>query len=123
MKKIETDKAPQALGPYSQGIEAGGFLFVSGQVPLCPKSGEMKRDIKEATRQSLANIKAILEAGGSNLNKVVKTTIFITKMEDFPLVNEIYAGYFSQHQPARSCVEVSDLPKGALVEIEAIALK
>lgn len=122
MKKIETTKAPGAIGPYSQAILEGNLIFVSGQLPLDPETGDLKLDIQEATKQSLENIKAILEEAGSGLDKVVKTTIFITNMKDFPLVNEVYGSYFTDHKPARSCVEVMSLPKGANVEIEAIAL-
>ena len=122
MKKIETKKAPGAIGPYSQGILGGNLIFVSGQLPLDPETGELKKDIREATKQSLENIKAILEEAGSSLDRVVKTTIFISNMEDFSLVNEAYGAYFTDHKPARSCVEVKSLPKGACLEIEAIAL-
>lgn len=123
MKTIETNKAPGAIGPYSQGIDTGSLVFVSGQIPTDPETGDLKVDIKEATKQSMENLKAVLEAGGTCLNKVIKTTIFITNMKNFPLVNEVYGAYFADHKPARSCVEVMSLPKGALVEIEAIAHK
>ncbi|WP_371362626.1 RutC family protein [Sporomusa rhizae] len=123
MKKIvNTEKAPKAIGPYSQAIAANGFLFVSGQIPVNPATGEVASSIKEQTQQSLDNIKAILAAEGKTLADVVKTTIFIKNMNDFALVNEVYGTAFAENPPARSCVEVARLPKDVLVEIEAIAL-
>ena len=120
---ISTDKAPGAVGPYSQAIRVGDLLFVSGQIPLDPKSGEMVgSEIQAQTRQALENLKAILESVGADMTNLVKTTVFITNMEEFPLMNEIYASFFESDPPARACVEVSNLPKGALVEIEAVAL-
>jgi 2-iminobutanoate/2-iminopropanoate deaminase len=123
MKKIVyTEKAPKAIGPYSQAIVANGFLFVSGQIPVNPTTGEVASSIKEQTQQSLDNIKAILAAEGKTIADVVKTTIFIKNMNDFTLVNEVYGNVFAETPPARSCVEVARLPKDVLVEIEAIAL-
>lgn len=124
MKKkiINTKKAPKAVGPYSQAVKVGNFLFTSGQIPLVPQTGELiSSDIKQATERCLENIKAILEEGGSSLENVVKTTVYVKNMSDFADVNEVYAKYFSKDMPARSCVEVK-LPKDALVEIEVIAL-
>lgn len=123
MKAIKTNKAPEALGPYSQGIEVDGYIFTSGQIPADPATGDLKADIKEATKQSMENIKAILEEAGSSLDKVIKTTIYLTNMKAFGDVNEVYGTYFTDHKPARSCVEVLSLPKGSLIEIEAIAKK
>jgi 2-iminobutanoate/2-iminopropanoate deaminase len=122
LNAINTDKAPKAIGPYSQAILAGAFLYVSGQLPTEPRSGGVIADeIEGQTKQVLENIKSILEAAGSNLAQVVKTTIFIKDMYDFPKINAIYARYFSGPYPARACVEVTRLPKDVLVEIEAIA--
>lgn len=123
MKAIKTNKAPEALGPYSQAIEVDGYIFTSGQIPADPATGDLKADIKEATKQSMENIKAILEEAGSSLDKVIKTTIYLTNMKAFGDVNEVYGTYFTGHKPARSCVEVLSLPKGSLIEIEAIAKK
>ncbi len=123
MKAIKTNKAPEALGPYSQAIEVDGYIFTSGQIPADPATGDLKADIKEATKQSMENIKAILEEAGSSLDKVIKTTIYLTNMKAFGDVNEVYGTYFTDHKPARSCVEVLSLPKGSLIEIEAIAKK
>lgn len=123
MKAIKTNKAPEALGPYSQAIEVDGYIFTSGQIPADPATGDLKADIKEATKQSMENIKAILEEAGSSLDKVLKTTIYLTNMKAFGDVNEVYGTYFTDHKPARSCVEVLSLPKGSLIEIEAIAKK
>lgn len=123
MKYIETKKAPAAIGPYSQGIEIGDFIFTSGQIPLNPATGELETDIKSATKQSLENVKAILEESGSGLDKVIKVTVFITNMDDFSAVNEVYGEYFTNHKPARSCLAVKTLPKNSVVEIEAIAYK
>lgn len=120
---ISTEKAPKAIGPYSQGIKGGNLIFTSGQLPIDPKTGALVQDdIKLATRQSIENVKAILEEAGASLNDVVKVTIFIKDMNDFALVNEVYGEYFSEHKPARSCVEVARLPKDGKIEIEAIAV-
>lgn len=120
---IKTDKAPAAIGPYSQGIEFDSKLvFTSGQIPLDPKTGQMvEGDIKVQTRQVLENLKAVLEAGGSNLKKVIKCTVFLADMNDFASMNEIYGEYFNQAPPARSAFQVARLPKDARIEIEAIA--
>ncbi|MCR5030228.1 MAG: RidA family protein [Selenomonadaceae bacterium] len=123
MKKvISTTNAPKAIGPYSQAIEAGGFIFVSGQIPLIPATGEIvEGSVEVQTARVLENLKAILDAAGSSLENVVKTTVYITNMDDFAKVNGIYGQYFQENPPARVCVEVSKLPKGALVEIDVIA--
>ncbi|HEY5525515.1 MAG TPA: RidA family protein [Clostridium sp.] len=118
---IFTEKAPVAIGPYSQGNKIGQLIFISGQLPLNPETGELYDEIKRATKQSLENVKAIIEAGGSSLDKVVKVVIFLKDMEDFAEVNEVYSEYFKENSPARSCVQVGKLPKDALIEIEAIA--
>lgn len=124
MKKqyIYTDAAPKAIGPYSQGVKGNGFLFVSGQIPVNPLSGEMPETIQEQTLQVLKNVKAILEAGGSSLDKIVEATVFITDMNDFPEINKVYGDYLGDSLPARACIEVSRLPKDAKVEIKVIAL-
>ena len=123
MKKvIATNEAPQAIGPYSQAIKVGNFIFVSGQIPLVPSTGEMVAGgIKEQTEQVLKNLSAILAAAGLSMENAVKTTVYITNIGDFAKVNEVYAGFFKKDCPARVCVEVSNLPKGALVEIDVIA--
>lgn len=123
MKAIQTEKAPAAIGPYSQAINSGaGLVFVSGQLPIDPATGAFPEGgIKEQTRQSLTNAKAILEASGLGLGNVVKTTVFLADMADFAAMNEVYAQFFAAPFPARSAVAVKTLPKGALVEIECIA--
>ena len=122
MKAIHTDKAPKAIGPYSQAIEAGGLVFVSGQLPVNPSTGEFAEGgIKEQTRQSLTNAQQVLQAVGTDLSRVVKTTVFLSDMDNFGAMNEVYAEFFSQPFPARSAFAVRTLPKGALVEIECIA--
>lgn len=118
---ISTNNAPKAIGPYSQGQKIGNLVFTSGQIPINPETGVLVTEIKEATKQSLENVKAILEAAGTSLNNVVKTVVFVKNMDDFKIVNEIYGTYFSENNPARSCVEVSKLPMDAVIEIEAIA--
>lgn len=123
LEYIKTSKAPKAIGPYSQGIKVGDFVFVSGQIPVDPKNGELvEGDIKEKTKRVLENLKAILEAAESSLEKVIKVTIFVSDINDFEVVNEIYSEYFKNHKPARSFVEVSRLPKNVDIEIEAIAI-
>ncbi len=120
---LSTDKAPAAIGPYSQGTKANNIIFTSGQLPIVPETGELvKGDIKKATKQSLDNVLAIVEAGGGSLTDIVKVNIYIKNMEDFGKVNEIYEAFFKDHKPARSCVEVSKLPKDGDIEIEAIAI-
>jgi len=123
MKVIESSKAPAAIGPYSQGIDTGSLVFTAGQLPINPADGAMPPDPAAQTRQCMENLKAVLEAAGSGLNKAVKVTIFLQNLEHFGAVNDVYAGYFSGVFPARSCVQVARLPKDALVEIEAIAIK
>lgn len=122
--RVNTDKAPAVFGPFSQAIKTDTLVFTSGQLPLDPATGEIvARNIQEETRQVLANLKEILVEAGSSLENVVKATVFITNMDDFPEVNKVYEEFFpKQALPARSCVEVSELAKGAKVEIEAIAL-
>ena len=124
MKQIHTDNAPKALGPYSQAIEAGGMVFASGQVPIDPATDQfVEGGIKEQTRQSLINAQNILREAGTDLHHVVKTTVFLSDMDNFAAMNEVYAEFFQQPYPARSAVAVKTLPKGALVEIECIAVK
>ena len=120
---VQTDQAPAAVGPYSQAVKAGDLVFASGQIPLNPLTGEMvDGDIQDQTRQCLKNLRTVLEAAGSCLENIVKTTVFIVRMEDFPLINEAYGEFFPDVPPARACVEVSALPKGAQVEVEAVAV-
>jgi 2-iminobutanoate/2-iminopropanoate deaminase len=124
MKPIHTENAPAAIGPYSQAIEANGFVFASGQLGLDPATGAFPEGgIKEQTRQSLTNAKSILEAAGVDLSHVVKTTVFLSDMANFAPMNEVYAEFFTAPFPARSAVAVRELPKGALVEVECIAVK
>lgn len=124
MKEIQSTAAPAAIGPYSQAIEANGMVFASGQIPIDPSTGNIvEGGIEQQTRQSLRNVKAVLEAAGTDLAHVVKTTVFLSSITDFANMNEVYAQYFSQPFPARSAVAVKDLPKGALVEIEVVAVK
>ncbi len=124
MKSHLTTSAPDPIGPYSQCVEAAGFVFVSGQLPLDPAKGDYPADdIKTLTARSIENMRHVLEAAGSDLNHVVKTTIFITDMNDFSAINEVYSTYFSDHKPARSVVAVRTLPKSAPIEIECIAVK
>ena len=119
---VLTDKGPKPIGPYSQAIRANGFLYVSGQVALDPKTGEfVGSDIRQQTERTLENVKSILEAAGSNMHHVVKTTVFLKDINDFSAMNEVYAKFFTLAPPARSTVQVARLPKDALVEIEVIA--
>ena len=120
--RIHTEKAPAAIGPYSQAIDLGEMIFTSGQIPVAP-NGSVSEDISEQTRQALLNLKAVVEAGGSSFEKVVKTTVFITDMAQFSAINAVYAEFFTEPYPARSCVQVAALPKGVSIEIEAVALK
>ena len=123
MKKVETKMAPAAIGPYSQAIEVDNLIFTSGQIPLNPETGVLEgTEIKEQTHRVCKNLKAVLEASGASLEKAVKTTCFLSNMDDFAKFNEVYAEYFTE-KPARSCVAVKELPKGALVEVEVIAEK
>lgn len=120
--RIATDDAPGAVGPYSQAIRFGDFLFTAGQIPLDPETGKMTGGtVAEQTERALRNLAAVLLAGGSGLDRVLKTTVFLTDLAAFAEMNEVYGTFFSDPPPARSCVEVSALPKGALVEIEAVA--
>ena len=122
MQVISTSQAPAAIGPYSQAIQVGDLIYTSGQLPLNPATGAFPEGgIKAQTRQSLANVKAILEAAGTDMNHVVKTTVFMADMNDFADMNAVYAEFFTEPFPARSAVAVKTLPKGALVEIEAVA--
>lgn len=118
---ISTEKAPSAIGPYSQGIKIGDMVFTSGQIPINPQTGELITDIKEATRQSLNNVKAILEEAGTSLENAVKISVFVKDINDFSVINEVYAEFFGENPPARSLVEVARLPKDSVIEIEAIA--
>ena len=120
MEKIETNQAPGAIGPYSQGYIAGGFVFTSGQIPVDPTTGEIPEGIVAQAERSCRNVAAILEAAGSSLSRVIKTTCFLADMNDFTAFNEVYAKFFTE-KPARSCVAVKTLPKNVLCEIEAIA--
>lgn len=124
MKKvISTTNAPAAIGPYSQAIEANGFVFASGQIPVDPASGEIPSGIEAQAEQVMKNMKNLLEAAGTSIDNVVKTTVFIKSMDDFATINGIYSKYFEKDCPARSCVEISRLPKDVLLEMEAIAVK
>lgn len=124
MKKIiSTDKAPKAIGPYSQATEANGTIYISGQLPIDPATGEMPNNIKDQTRQALENTKAIIESQGLTMENIVKATVLLDNIEDFAAMNEVYAEYFKANPPARAAFEVANLPKAALVEIESIAVK
>jgi 2-iminobutanoate/2-iminopropanoate deaminase len=122
MEQVQTNNAPQAIGPYSQAIKANGMVYTSGQIALTPEGEMLENDVVIQTKQVLKNLSAVLEAAGSSLDRVIKTTIFLDSMDDFATVNEIYAEAFGDHKPARSTVAVKTLPKNALVEIDAIAL-
>ncbi|HHW48312.1 MAG TPA: RidA family protein [Clostridiaceae bacterium] len=123
-KVVCTDKAPAAIGPYSQGIDTGTLVFTSGQIPVNPATGEVvSGGIEEQAVQALENLKNVLEAAGSSISNVIKTTVFLKDMSDFSAMNEVYKKYFTEPYPARSCVEAARLPKNVLVEIEAVALK
>lgn len=123
MKVITTDQAPAAIGPYSQAVQAGGLLFCSGQIPLDPATNELvSGDIRLETRQVMENLQGVLQAAGCDFGQVVRTTIYLVDMADFPAVNEVYGGYFSGQKPARATVAVAALPKGARVEIDALAV-
>ena len=124
MKAISTNNAPAAIGPYSQAIEVNGFVYASGQLPIDPATGAFPEGgIKEQTAQSIKNAQMILEAAGTDLKHVVKTTVYLANMSDFAAMNEVYSQFFSEPFPARSAVAVKDLPKGALVEVEVLATK
>ncbi|MGK0555037.1 RidA family protein [Macrococcus capreoli] len=122
MKSIFAKNAPEAIGPYSHAVVVNNMVYTSGQLPI-DKEGQIGEGVEQQTRLVLDNLSAVLEESGSNLKSVVKTTIFISDMNDFPVINEVYGEYFNEHLPARSCVEVSRLPKDVNVEIEAVALK
>lgn len=123
MKIIATDQAPAAIGPYSQAVQAGGLVFCSGQIPLDPVSGELiAGDIRLETRRVMENLRGVLEAAGCGFAQVVRTTIYLVDMADFPAVNEVYGGYFADKKPARATVAVAALPRGARVEIDALAV-
>lgn len=124
MKTIQTTKAPAAIGPYSQAVEANGFVFASGQLGINPATGEfVEGDVQAQTRQALNNARAIMNEAGLDLNNVIKTTVFLSDMANFAAMNEIYAEFFSEPYPARSAVAVKTLPKNALVEVECIAVR
>lgn len=124
MKKvISTDKAPAAIGPYSQAIEVNGMVYTSGVIPVDPATGAIPEGSREQAKQAFLNLKHLLEAAGAGMDQVVKTTVFIKEMEDFGAINEVYAQYFPSPFPARSCVEVARLPKDVMLEIEAVAEK
>ena len=123
MKVIATDKAPAAIGPYSQGLEHGNMVFVSGQIPVDPATGEIAGTIEEQTARSLSNIKNILAENGMTMANVIKTSVFLADLGDFAAMNAVYAENFSEPFPARSCVQVAAIPKGCRVEIECIAVK
>ena len=124
MKKvISTTNAPAAIGPYSQAIEANGFVFASGQIPVNPETGEIPEGIEAQAEQVMKNVNNLLEAAGTSVDQVVKTGVFIKNMDDFATINGIYAKYFAKDCPARSCVEIARLPKDVLLEMEAIAVK
>ncbi len=122
MRVISTEKAPAAIGPYSQAIEVTGFVYASGQIPVNPETGVIPEGVQAQANQAFTNVKNLLAAAGTTIEKVVKTTVFIKDMNDFAAINEIYAQYFTQPYPARSCVEVARLPKDVLLEIEVIAI-
>ena len=123
MNVIHTELAPQAIGPYSQAISVNGLVFVSGQIPLDPASGELREaDIHIQTTQVFENLKAVLDAAGSDFSKIVKLSIFMVDLADFAIVNSIMSEYFTEPYPARACVQVAALPKGAMVEVEAVAI-
>ena len=121
-QRIATEKAPAAIGPYSQGMVGGALLFTSGQIPVDPSTKAVPDDVADQARQSLENVKAVVEAGGSSMDRVVKTTVFLADMGDFAAVNQVYSTFFAEPFPARSCVQVAALPLGVRVEIEAIAV-
>ncbi len=120
---IFTENAPKAIGPYSQAVKANGFVYVSGQIPINPESGDLvKSGIQDEVHQVMKNLKAIVEKSGSSLSKVLKTTIYLKDMNDFDAVNKVYGEYFTEHKPARACVQVAKLPKDVSVEIDAVCI-
>lgn len=120
---ISTDKAPAAIGPYSQAVETGGMVYTSGIIPVVPSTGEIPEGSVAQARQAFENLSHLLEAAGTDISRVIKTTVFIKEMNDFSAINEVYAEFFPSPYPARSCVEVARLPKDVMLEIEAIAVK
>jgi 2-iminobutanoate/2-iminopropanoate deaminase len=119
---VETEDAPKAIGPYSQAVKASGLVFASGQIAIDPSSGELlSGPVEEQADRVLTNLAAVLEAAGTTMRKVIKTTVFLSDMGDFPKVNEVYAKHFGDHKPARACIQAAALPKGVAVEIDAIA--
>lgn len=120
MEQVSTNKAPAAIGPYSQAIKVGNLLFTSGQIPLNPQTSEIPEGVEAQAEQAFTNVKNLIEASGASIDNTIKTTVFIQNMDDFGKINEIYAKYFTEPYPARSCVEVAKLPKGVLLEVEAI---
>ena len=122
-KVISTDKAPAAIGPYSQAIEVNGMVFTSGVIPVDPQTGVIPATIEEQANQAFSDLKNLVEASGATIDKVIKTTVFIKEMNDFGKINEIYATYFKEPFPARSCVEVARLPKDVMLEVEAVVAK
>lgn len=122
MKQISTPSAPAAIGPYSQGLRSGNMVFISGQIPVDPATGEMVEGIEAQAKQALTNLRNVLAAAGLSTKNVIKTTVFLADLKDFPTVNAIYESFFLAPYPARSCVQVAGIPKGALVEIECIAI-
>ena len=122
MKQISTPNAPAAIGPYSQGLRSGNMVFVSGQIPVDPATGEMVEGIEAQAKQALTNLRNVLAAAGLSTKNVIKTTVFLADLKDFPTVNAVYESFFLAPFPARSCVQVAGIPKGALVEIECIAI-
>lgn len=123
MNEIRTNKAPAAIGPYSQALDIGNMLFLSGQIPISPETGEMPVSIEEQTAQSLNNVKSILAEAGLGMDHVVKTTVFLADLNDFVAMNGVYESFFAKPFPARSCIQVAGIPKGAKVEIECIAVR
>ncbi len=123
MKQISTPHAPAAIGPYSQALRSGNMVFVSGQIPVDPATGAMAETVEEQAKQALTNLKNVLMAAGLRMNQVIKTTVFLADLKDFPTVNAVYESFFLAPYPARSCVQVAGIPKGALVEIECIAIE
>ena len=120
MQQIKTDKAPGAIGPYSQAIKAGGFLFTSGQIPRDPETGAIPEGAAAQARQALTNVTNLIKASSADVSKTVKTVVFIKNMDDFAEINKVYAEFFTEPYPARSCVEVARLPKDVLIEVEAV---
>lgn len=122
MNYVATDKAPEAFGPYAQAVNVNGFIYTSGQIPVTPDGLVVEGTIEEQTNQVFENLKAVLDAAGTSLDRVIKATVFLADMDNFVAVNDVYAEHFGTHKPARSCVEVSRLPKDVSIEIEVIAL-